>query len=156
MKLHNKDKLLHKSFEIALFIKGVDGLLEIIGGILMIFLNPVRLNRFTLILTQHELSEDPRDVIANYMRKAASGFSISTQYFSIFYLMSHGIIKLVLVILLWKRKMWAYPLTIVSLILFIIYQVYRCMISYSTGLVMLTIFDILMIILTIIEYKRVT
>lgn len=148
-----KNNIVHKSFEIGIILKGIDGVLEVIGGILLMFLNPLRLNKLTVILTQHELSEDPRDVIANYMIKISSNFSISTQYFGAFYLISHGVVKFILVMLLRKKKLWAYPLTIVSLVLFIIYQIYRYTIDHSIGLLILTIFDIIMIVLTFIEYK---
>ena len=85
-----KNNLVHKSFEIGILLKGVDGILEIVGGVLLIFLNPIRLNKLTVLLTQHELWEDPHDIIANFMLKFSSTFSISTQYFGVFYLISHG------------------------------------------------------------------
>ena len=154
-KINSDSSIFHKSFEIGILIKAIDGILEMIGGILLIFLNPYKLNNLLVWLTQHELSEDPRDVVANFMIRLGSKFTISTQYFGVFYLTSHGIVKLILIILLWKRKPWAYPLTIVSLILFIIYQMYRFTLQPSSGLIILTIFDIVMIILTFIEYRRI-
>lgn len=153
--INSNGNIFHKSFEIGILLKAIDGVLEIIGGILLLFLNPNRLGNLVAFLTQHELSEDPRDVIANFMIKLSSKFTISTEYFGVFYLISHGTIKLVLIVLLWKRKIWAYPLTIISLILFIIYQIYRYTLYPSTGLVILTVFDIIMIILTFIEYRRI-
>ena len=152
-KINKKNNILHKSFEIGIFLKGFDGILEIIGGILLIFLSPIRLNKLTVLLTQHELSEDSKDVIARYMIRLSASFSVSAQYFGVFYLISHGVVKFILVLLLWKRKIWAYPLTVVSLILFIAYQVYRYTIDHSMFLIVLTIFDIIMIMLTYIEYK---
>ena len=154
-KSNKKDDVLHKSFEIGILVKGIDAILEIIGGILLVFLNRNRLNKIIILLTQHELSEDPKDVVANFMIKISSGFSISSQHFGVFYLMSHGLIKLILVVLLWQKKIWSYLLTIVSLTLFIFYQAYRYTITHSAWLLALTIFDIIMIILTWIEYKRV-
>jgi uncharacterized membrane protein len=151
----SNNNVAHKSFEIGMLLKGVDGILEIIGGVLLIFLNSVRLNKLTFLLTQHELSEDPKDVIAHFMINFSSKFTVSTQYFGVFYLISHGVIKLILVMLLWKRKIWAYPITMISLVLFIMYQIYRYTIYHSIGLIILTIFDIIMIILTLKEYKRI-
>lgn len=148
-----KNNIVHKSFEIGIILKGIDGILEIIGGILLIFLSPSRVNKLTMLLTQHELSQDPQDVIANFLIKFSSNFSISTQYFGVFYLISHGAVKFILVMLLRRKKLWAYPLTIVSLILFIMYQIYRFSIDHSMGLMLLTIFDVIMIFLTFVEYK---
>lgn len=146
--------LVHISFEVTLLIKGIDSLLEIVGGFLMIYLNPGRMNRLVSFLTRHELSEDPKDRIANFLLLFGHAFSISTQSFGIIYLFSHGLIKLLLVLLLWKKKLWAYPLTIVSLLLFIAYQIYRYTFSHSVFLILLTAFDILMSVLTYKEYKR--
>ena len=147
--------ILHKSFEVGILLKGVDGILEILGGFLLMFLNPDRLNKLIVLFTQHELSQDPRDFIANYLIKFGTGFSISAQHFGSFYLFSHGIIKLVLVYLLWKRKIWSYPLAIIFLLLFIFYQIYRYTFTHSIWMIFLTIFDIIMIVLTIIEYNRI-
>lgn len=157
MKNHiNKHRdIVHVSFEIGLFLKGIHGLMEIIGGVLLIFLSPNSLNWLTRFLTQHELSEDPKDRVANFLITLSSSFSISTQHFAEFYLMSHGIIKCILILLLWRRKLWAYPLTIISLILFIAYQVYRYTLTQSVFLILLTIFDAVMIVLTYSEYKRI-
>jgi len=58
-------------FALALAIKGIDGAPELIGG-LILFVVP--LSAISLIfrsLTQHELSEDPHDVIAIHVRAAA-------------------------------------------------------------------------------------
>ncbi|QAT39707.1 DUF2127 domain-containing protein [Clostridium sp. JN-9] len=152
--LNNKE-IAHKGFELGILLKCIDGILEIIGGFLLMFLNPNRLNKLVVLLTQHELSEDPRDKIARYLINFSSKFTVSTQNFGVFYLISHGLIKLVLVFLLWKRKIWAYPITIISFVLFIVYQLYRYTIYHSILLIALSVFDAVMIVLTIIEYKRI-
>lgn len=155
MIVNKENNILHKSFKIGILLKGIDAILQMVGGTLLVFLNPHRLSKIVVLLTQHELSEDPRDIIANFIVKSSLGFNLSAQYFGVFYLISHGIIKLVLVIVLWKKKRFAYPLTIFSLALFIIYQIYRYTLSHSAWLIVLTIFDIVMIILTFIEYRNI-
>lgn len=154
MNAKGKD-VVHISFELGLIIKGIDGLLEIFGGFLLLYLNPNRMGRLVTLLTQHELSEDPKDLVANALIRFSHSFSISTQAFGVFYLISHGVIKSVLILLLWRKKLWAYPLTIASLVLFIAYQIYRYSVHASMLLLLLTVFDIVMIILTFIEYKRI-
>jgi Predicted membrane protein len=152
---YKQKDIVHVSFEIGLILKGIHGLMEIIGGVFLLFLSPNRLNWLTRFLTQHEISEDPKDKVANLLLTLSSSFSISAQHFAVFYLMSHGIIKCILILLLWRRKLWAYPLTIVTLILFIAYQVYRYTFTQSVFLILLTIFDTVMIALTYLEYKRI-
>ncbi len=87
----------HLLFEIGLAIKGAFAVMEVLSGIAMYFVT----QRFVLNLigaiTQHELAEHRRDVIANYLLHAAQSFSVSTQHFTAIYLLSHGIIKLWLI-----------------------------------------------------------
>ncbi len=147
--------LLHSSFEIGMFIKGIDGVLEVIGGFLLLLVNPARLNRMVVLFTQHELSEDPNDKFVTFLINTSHNFSVSSQHFGVFYLLSHGIVKIILVYLLLKKKFWAYQLSIVFLTIFVIYQIYRYLYSYSVWLIILSIFDILMIWLTWIEYNRI-
>jgi uncharacterized membrane protein len=154
-KLNQKQrKLIHIGFEIGLLMKGIDGLLEIIGSILLKFIDPVRMNRLVHFFTQGELSEDPKDFVANTLIRLASSFSIDTQSFGVFYLMTHGIVKCIIILLLWRRKLWAYPVSVISLVLFIVYQIYRYTITPSIWLILLSIFDLIMILLTYLEYQR--
>ncbi len=143
-----------KTFKISIFLKGINGLLEIIGGILLFIFNPSKIAYIVLLLTQNEISEDPHDIIANYLINLSQNFSINTQIFSVIYLITHGIIKIFLVISLWEKKLWAYPLAISIFIVFIFYQIYRFSYNYSIGLLFLTILDIIIIILTWLEYKN--
>ncbi len=150
----NRGDLFHISFEIALVLKVVDGLLEIIGGVLLMFMKLSYLSHIAVMLTQGELYKDPNDIIANAILNFSQGFSISTQHFGILYLISHGIVKLILGVLLWQKKLWSYPLAIILLTLFTIYQMYRYTVSHSFLMILLTIIDLIIIILTFFEYKR--
>jgi len=51
----------HRLFAVSVLIKGVDGVLETIGGILFMLVSPKALNSLVIFLTAHELSEDPDD-----------------------------------------------------------------------------------------------
>ena len=143
------------SFDVAMILKGLNGLLEIIGGILLIFLTPDRMNNFMRFITQAELLEDPKDMVANLFLRFGREFSVSSQNFGIFYLLSHGILKVVLVTLLLRRKLWAYPISLVVFVLFVVYQIYRFTISHSAFMILLSIIDIVIIVMTYMEYKRI-
>lgn len=82
--------------------------------------------------TQDELVEDRGDVVANTLLHWAQTFSLQTQPFYAFYLLSHGVVKLGLVTGLLMRKLWAYPASLVVMTLFIAYQVYRY--TYTPGI----------------------
>lgn len=145
----------HIGFEIELLLKGINSLFEVIGGLALIYFNPVRIKSIIAFLTHDKLLKNPTDFIANALVHFSHSFSTGTHSFMVMYFISHGVIKAVLVFLLWRKKLWAYPLTIVALVLFIVYQLYHFRMKISVSIFGLTIFDILMIVLTIIEYKRV-
>jgi uncharacterized membrane protein len=72
-----------------------------------------------------ELIEDPNDFVAIHLLSIAQNFTVGTQHFYAFYLLSHGVVKVFLVIGLLRNKLWAYPVSLVVLGLFIVYQLYR-------------------------------
>ncbi len=145
---------LDKTFKIGLVLKGLDGILEIIGGILLLFVSPDAINHLARVLTAHELSEDPHDLIANYLLHTTAHLGRGTTIFGAIYLLSHGIAKIVLVALVLKDKLWAYPWLIGLLLAFIAYQLYRITaVHFSIGLTLLTIFDAFLVWLTWREYR---
>ncbi len=146
--------ILHKIFRISIFLKGIDSLFETIGGFLLLFVNPLLINNFVRLIFQHELIEDPNDFIGNILINLSSNLSVSAQLFGAIYLITHGVIKLALIIGLWKRKLWTYIAAEIVFTIFIIYQVYRFTFTHSIFLILLTFLDVIIIILTWFEYKQ--
>src|SRR5215468_6786979 len=145
---------LDKTFKIGLVLKGLDGVLEIAGGILLLFLSPNAIEHLARVLTAHELSEDPHDLIARYLLHTTAHLNHGTTLFGAVYLLSHGIAKVVLVALALRDKLWAYPWLIGLLLAFIAYQLYQITaVHFSVGLTLLTVFDALLVWLTWCEYR---
>jgi uncharacterized membrane protein len=149
-------RLLHETFRTSIFLKGIDGILEIIGGAILCVVSPRQISRLVLLLTSHELSEDPRDVIATHLVEWARHLSVDAKLFGSFYLVSHGIIKTAIVLLLLRGRLSAYPAAIVFFSVFISYQIYRYSYSHSIWLIFLSAFDIIIIALTWLEYRRMS
>lgn len=153
MSLPSLEKRIHYVFEITLLLKAFYAVTEILGGVLALLISKSYLMNSVLLFTQDELSEDPKDLIAHYLIQGAQNFSVTSQHFVAFYLVSHGIVKLFLIIGLLRKKLWAYPLSIVVFGLFIFYQIYRYSYTHSMWLFLLTILDIIIIWLTLHEYR---
>ena len=66
-----RTRIVDRAFALALAIKGIDGALELIGGLVLFVVPPSAITLVFRSLTQHELSEDPHDVIAIHVRAAA-------------------------------------------------------------------------------------
>jgi len=141
------------TFKIGLLLKAADGVLEIVGGVLLLFLSPTQIEHIVRTLTAHELAQDPHDFIARHLLHTASHLTTATTLFGAVYLLSHGVSKLVLVVLVLQGRLWAYPWLMALLLGFIGYQLYRLTVHASIGLIALTIFDALLVWLTWREYR---
>jgi len=136
-------------------LKGAHALIECIGGLILAVVSTSTITGFVDSLTQDELIEDPSDVLGTYLLNLAQNFTVSTQNFYAFYLLSHGVIKAFLVAGLLRNKLWAYPASLVALGLFIVYQLYRFSYTHGFGLIVLTVFDLFVIWLIWHEYRLV-
>lgn len=145
---------LDRAFAVGIVLKGLEGLLELIGGILLLLVTPADLNGVVRALTQHELSEDPRDFIALGLLHTTDGLTGPGLLYGAAYLLAHGVVKVVLVLAILLNKLWAYPWMIGVLLLFIAYQTYQIVLTPTVGLIALTAFDIAIVALTWREYQR--
>ncbi|TAK56994.1 DUF2127 domain-containing protein [Patescibacteria group bacterium] len=145
------EKSIHRIFFISLILKGLNALLEILGGILFLFSGVF--SKILLLLIKGELIEDPTDFFANHFSKLVPYLSVHTELFASFYLLSHGIIKIILVVNLLRNKAWAYPVTIGVLGLFVAYQIYYFTYHHFLFLILLTLLDVILMYLTWHEYR---
>jgi uncharacterized membrane protein len=146
-------KALDHTFRISVILKGLDGALEIVGGLLLLLVSPTTIESLVRHVTQHELSEDPHDVIASHLLRSTRDLSHATTLFAAIYLLSHGVSKVVLVVAVLRDQTWAYPAIIVLLVGFIVYQLYRLWLEPTIGLTLLTVFDAFVVVLTWKEYQ---
>jgi uncharacterized membrane protein len=149
-----KNKLWHILFLIGIFFKGVDGVLECFGGLILLFSKHSTIIKYTDILFHNELAEDPNDIIANYLFNLAGSITKGTEFFVAIFLLVHGIIKISIVTGLYLRKLCVYPLAELILSLFIIYQLCRFSHTLSVLLIFLTIVDVFIVFLIWTEYRR--
>jgi uncharacterized membrane protein len=145
---------LDRVFEIGIIGKGLNGIAELLGGLLLLFVTTDRIRHLARALTEGELSEDPHDLIARYLLHTADGLTGSAVIFGAAYLLLHGAVKVMLVIALLLNRLWAYPTMIIVLLIFIGYQLYRIALQPSVGLIALTVFDAAIVALTWREYRR--
>ncbi|WP_352683241.1 DUF2127 domain-containing protein [Mesorhizobium sp. M0601] len=149
------ERRIHQIFELSIWLKGAHALIECVGGILLYVVTTDAIASWVNTFTQEELIEDPNDFIAGYLSQMASHFSVASKEFYAFYLLSHGLIKLLLVVGLLRGKLWSYPASLAALGAFMIYQVYRYSYTHSFGLLVLTVFDAVVMVLIWHEWKVV-
>lgn len=148
-----KEKTWHWIFEGALLIRGINGVLETIFGAFIIYTNKDVLNRLFVKLTQSEYREDPTDRVLTFLTNYLQHLSTNTKVFVAIYVLAHGLLNIFLSVQLYREKIWAYQTTLIILVGFLLYQIYRTSVHHSIVLTVLTILDCLFIILLWHEYQ---
>ncbi len=147
-----KEKGFLNIFKISLLLKGITAVLETAGGILVWFTSKVMLVTSFLNIFQNVLSDDPKDYISIFIVSSAEKLAVGSQYFFGSYLFLHGIVKLFLVICLYKKKVWAYPTSIIIFTVLIFYEIYTLYLNHSLWTLSFILLDILVVLLTGHEY----
>ena len=148
-----QEKRIHQIFVASVLFKGIHALVEIVGGIALYMVSTDTIVHAINSWSYDELIEDKDDWVSNHLLAFAQHFSVAEHNFYAFYLLSHGIIKAILVIGLLREKLWAYPASFVVFSAFIAYQLYRYSFTHDFGLILLSIFDLFIIYLAVHEYR---
>lgn len=144
---------IHKLFYFSVLLKGLNGIVEAVIGIFAFFISKATLLSWVYFITAKELNEEPSDFLAGYLINSVQNYSSSSQYFIAVYLLTHGVLKLFLVASLLQRRLWAFPTAIVIFSLFFVYQVYEYFLHPQIFLIVLSVVDVFVVVLTYYEYR---
>ena len=133
-----QEKRIHQIFVASVSLKGLHALIEIAGGLALYLFSSATI---AALIDRVDANVVTRD------------FPLSEQHFYAFYLLSHGLIKGVLVYGLLREKLWAYPASFAVFGAFIAYQLYRYSYTHDIALIALSIFDLFVIALAVHEYR---
>lgn len=150
----NRERDILWLFDLALILKVINGALEMLTALLILFVPPSLVLALAEFATGGELAQDPNDPMAMLIRDAAHAFTVHTHYFLALYLAFHGVIKVLLVIGIFAKKRLAYPLFMLALAIFGAYEAYRGLARHEILLQALAVFDFALILLTSYEYRR--
>jgi len=147
--------LFDKAYEFGIIIKGIDGSLELLGALLLLVIPRSAILHLTTWITRTELASDPHDFIAMHIFKAGFDLAHHSHGFAVLFLLTHGAVKVGLVVALLRQKHWAYPIALVALGLFLIYQIYLVFAHATISMIFLSILDALIIWLVWREWQKV-
>jgi uncharacterized membrane protein len=139
-------------FQISLFIKGFDGVLEFIFGILLLIFRADRISAFIISYANGELTEEPNNRIASYLLRHGH-ISAETASFTAMLLIARGVVKLLVITGLLQRKVWVYPIAIIVFAGFSVFELYTYTHTHSILLIILAAFDLFVVLLTVREYR---
>lgn len=152
-----RKKMLDRLYDIGVGIKGIDGLAELIAGVMLAF-TPGVFHNFLVWITGniHHHSGFVYEFSADYIARLDHDLARIGITFVVVYLIGHGIIKVIFVYCLLKRIVWIYPLAITVLWLLFMYQV-SVLLQDVTSLFMwmVTVIDAVVIGLVMREYRNI-
>ena len=152
--METEEKTLHQLFDISILLKSTLAFLETIGGISVFLVSSNFIFKFVNIISFGELTETPIDSVSQYLLNLTHSFSGGTKEFVALYLLLHGIINLIIITGLFKKKIFAYHTSFIVFVIFAFYEVYRYIFHPNIYLIVLVIFDSITVWLTWKEYER--
>jgi uncharacterized membrane protein len=142
--------LLDTLFEGGLILKGVTGIAEFIGAIILIAIP----EHFANSMTMNFVSILPKGFITNMILESEHSLWSGQHTFAIAFLLVHAGVKFVIVVGLLRNQRWAYPFSLVALAVMIAYQSYDLVHKFSIVMFIITVFDIFIIWLVWREYQK--
>ena len=152
--METEEKTLHQLFDVSILIKSALAFLETMGGISVFLVSSNFIFKFVNIISFGELTETPIDSLSRYLLNVMHGFSGGAKVFVAIYLLLHGIINLIIITGLFKKKIFAYHTSFIVFVIFAFYEVYRYIFHPNIYLIVLVIFDSITVWLTWKEYER--
>lgn len=146
-------KILHWLFEASLILKGLFAAGESMGGLGLLFTPNLTILNFVGWALRNHLTEDPHADLAQVVHGLASKFTVTDQHFYALYLLGHGAIKFLMVVMLARRILWAYPGAMALLAGFVVYQFHEFLSYGKWGFLVLTVLDAIMIVLVWREWN---
>lgn len=146
-------RLLDRVFDVSIILKGINGVLELLGGVALFFVTVDQIRHLLSWVSAHAIVFRPHSAMAQWIEHLADRLDVDATVFAAWYLILHGVIKVVLVWALLREKLWAYPWMLITLGLFIVYQCYELMVHFSWGMLALTVFDVFIVVLTVREWQ---
>jgi uncharacterized membrane protein len=140
-------------FDVSVILKGLISFVEVVAGILALFVPVSVVTNYLLSIAGGELVEQPNDFFAQLLSHSAQQLAVTSGTFIALYLLSRGLIKLLLVVALLKNQLWAYPTSLVVIGAFVCYQIYQFAVGHSLFIVLLTIFDFIVMYFIWREYQ---
>src|SRR5437763_3842 len=125
-------------FAFSVSLKGLHATIEIIGGIALALFNTDRIIRWL-----YQTGEGKPDWIQQGLTRFANAFTGQEHDYYVFFLVSHGVVNMALVVGLLREKLWAYPATLAVLTLFIAYQLFRFSHVHDPGLIVFSVLDVI-------------
>lgn len=148
------DSLEDRLFILSMWWRIIYGTLRIIFGLAIIKVVGMPLVDAVATLMRYELIEDPNDILYSWVSHLLAQHPIYVSSFLAFYFIFWGVVDIVLSYNLLKYRLWAFPIAMVLIALFVVYEFIRFTHTHSPILIGVAILDTAILWLISEEYKK--
>lgn len=145
-------RLLEYLFFLSLILKGIDGVVEVLAGTTLLFLEKSDVLNFLTHLARYNFKAVSKDALVNSIAHFSSTFTDYMKFFVTVILLGSGSVKIVLAISLLLKKKWAFPVALVLLGLIILYESIQGILSKSLFIGIMTTLDVIVLLVISREY----
>lgn len=140
-------------FLVGVALKGLDGLVELLIGVPLLFISHVQLADMAADLGTSLITSDPDSLVAGILLHASTRLAAGSVVVGGIYLVVHGVVKLAIVIALARGSRRVYPWAVGVLALLTVVQVIDLVVAFSIGMLLLTLLDGVIIALIVREWR---
>jgi uncharacterized membrane protein len=148
-----RQRTLDRVFLLGIAVKGLDGIVELIVGLPLLFLHPAQVDALAQSITAEELTEDPHDAIAHLILNGTGNLDARLSFVTAVYLVIHGLVKVTIILAMIRGSARVYPWALAALAAFLVWQAVELILHPSIGVAVLTLLDALIIALTWREWR---
>ena len=152
MKPSLEETIIYDGFLISVLLKGAISLAEVIVGVVIFFIPPASIVAVAIFF----LNYIPSGALQSTLMLEVAKYTTGAVMFVALYLLSRGLIKVVLIWALLANKLWAYPFSLIVLALFVVYQLYQISTEHSLIIIGITLFDLVVMFFIYREWRIVT
>lgn len=147
-----RDLALDWMFLVGVALKGLDGLVELLIGVPLLFISHAQLAVMAADLGTSIITSDPDSLVADLLLHASARLAVHSIVLGAVYLVVHGAVKVAIIIALARGSRRVYPWAVIVLGLLTAVQIVDLVVKFSIGMLLLTILDAVIIALIVREW----
>jgi uncharacterized membrane protein len=146
-----EEHVVYEFFLWSILLKGAISAAEVAAGVAVFFIPPAFIVSTAILL----LNFIPVPSVQSLLLEEVAKYTTGAVTFVAVYLLSRGIVKVVLIWSLLKNRLWAYPASLVVLALFVLYQLYQLVTDRSLIILAISLFDLVVMYFIYREWRIV-
>jgi len=149
-----KQRIYQVFFNLSMIVKGIDGVIELAGGLAFIFLNRENILNLLSHIYDYNMLDISNHTFLSLATAVSKAFETNVKNFIIVILVCNGFVKIGMSISLFMRYLKVFPVALVFLSVLFVYQIVQLFYTPSLFLILFNVFDALVILVIWAEYNQ--